>query len=468
MIFQSFEWYSPSDGQFWRQLGERAENLQIAGFTAVWLPPACKGSGRDDVGYGTYDLFDLGEFDQKGTVATKYGTRKQLETCLQKLRGHGLDCYLDTVLNHKNSADGVERVLVQEVRDQNRNEKLGSPFETELWTQFDFPGRKGKYSSMQWRWWHFDCIGWDATHNRKGVFVLKNKHFETEVDPELGNYDFLMACDLDTSEPQVSGELAYWGDWLLDTLPLQGFRLDAVKHIRAGFYRDWLDHVRRHGQDLFAVGEYWSSDLGRILHYLDQVEYRMSLLDVPLHARLRAFANQGSALDLRTLFDGTLVKERPTHAVTFVDNHDTQDGQVFGPPLQDWFKPLAYAAILLREGGYPIVFSADYDGPRDSVSHRFLIDRFLKVRRDYTGGPQRDFFTHPNRIGWMRDGQVSVATVLNTGAEGSHWMDTGLAKATYWDHTGHFQGTVTSAENGWAEFPVRGGSVGVYCTRQLD
>lgn len=59
---------------------------------------------------------------------------------------------------------------------------------------------------MQWRWWHLDCIRWDATHNRRGVFALKNKHFETEVDPELGNYDFLMACDLDTSEPRFAGK----------------------------------------------------------------------------------------------------------------------------------------------------------------------------------------------------------------------------------------------------------------------
>lgn len=468
VIFQSFEWYTPDGGQFWRSLEKRAEDLRTAGFTAVWLPPACKGSGPQDVGYGIYDLFDLGEFNQKGSVATKYGTRKQFEAALKSLRKNGLDCYFDTVLNHKNSADGKERVQVQEVDGDDRNQDIGGPFQTELWTRFDFPGRQGRYSSMQWRWWHFDCVGWDATRERQGVFVLKDKHFETQVDPEHGNYDFLMACDLDSSVDQVRGELKYWGDWLLESLPIQGFRLDAVKHIRAGFYKDWLDHVRRKGRELFAVGEYWSSDLDRLLTYLGLVEYRMSLLDVPLHARFRAFAGQGSAMDLRTLFDDTLVRARPSHAVTFVDNHDTQDGQIFQPPLQDWFKPLAYASILLREGGYPIVFSADYDGPRDTVSHRFLVDRFLRVRRDFANGPQRDFFTHPNRIGWMRDGEVSVATVLNTGDSGSHWMDTGRPGQEYFDHTGHFQGRVVTADNGWAEFPVKGGSVGVFCSKALD
>ena len=28
------------------------------GVTAVWIPPAYKGKEQNDVGYGTYDLFD--------------------------------------------------------------------------------------------------------------------------------------------------------------------------------------------------------------------------------------------------------------------------------------------------------------------------------------------------------------------------------------------------------------------------
>jgi alpha-amylase len=46
----------------------------------VWLPPAYKGvGGGNEVGYGVYDLFDLGEFDQKGSVLIKYGTRDEYD-----------------------------------------------------------------------------------------------------------------------------------------------------------------------------------------------------------------------------------------------------------------------------------------------------------------------------------------------------------------------------------------------------
>jgi alpha-amylase len=52
-------------------VAEKAPDLAKAGITSLWLPPAYKGTGGGmDVGYGIYDLFDLGEFDQKGSVRT--------------------------------------------------------------------------------------------------------------------------------------------------------------------------------------------------------------------------------------------------------------------------------------------------------------------------------------------------------------------------------------------------------------
>ena len=64
----------PDDGLFWKRCAAQAEKLKEKGIDMVWLPPAYKGTSSADVGYGVYDLYDLGEFDQKGTVRTKYGT----------------------------------------------------------------------------------------------------------------------------------------------------------------------------------------------------------------------------------------------------------------------------------------------------------------------------------------------------------------------------------------------------------
>jgi alpha-amylase len=45
-----------------------------------------------------------------------------------------------------------------------------------------------------------------------------------------------------------------------------------------------------------------------------------------------------------------------------VSNHDTQPLQSLESVVEAWFKPLAYALILLRKDGYPCVFAADYYG----------------------------------------------------------------------------------------------------------
>ena len=58
-----------------------------------------------EVGYAVYDLYDLGEFDQKGSIRTKYGTRQQYLAAIAELKAAGLRVYADGVLNHRMGAD---------------------------------------------------------------------------------------------------------------------------------------------------------------------------------------------------------------------------------------------------------------------------------------------------------------------------------------------------------------------------
>jgi alpha-amylase len=100
VMMQFFHWYSPGDGTLWNELAGKAKELADTGFTAVWLPPSTKGAaGGLDAGYGLYDLFDLGEFDQKGSTRTKYGTKQELLAAIATAQQHGLECYGDVVFN---------------------------------------------------------------------------------------------------------------------------------------------------------------------------------------------------------------------------------------------------------------------------------------------------------------------------------------------------------------------------------
>ena len=109
VMMQYFHWYSPADGSLWNEVNANAKDLADAGFTAMWLPPAYKGfGGGNDVGYGVYDMFDLGEFDQKGSIRTKYGTRQEYLDAIAALHSIGVQVYADAVLNHRMGGDHKE------------------------------------------------------------------------------------------------------------------------------------------------------------------------------------------------------------------------------------------------------------------------------------------------------------------------------------------------------------------------
>lgn len=75
----------------------------------MWLPPGCKGTGPQDNGYGIYDLYDLGEFDWKGSTATKWGNKSELVALGRKAEEVGIGLLWDAVLNHRARADGKEK-----------------------------------------------------------------------------------------------------------------------------------------------------------------------------------------------------------------------------------------------------------------------------------------------------------------------------------------------------------------------
>ena len=68
------------------------------------------------------------------------------------------------------------------------------------------------------------------------------------VDNEFANFDYLMGADLDFSNREVVEECKKWGLWYQKLTRVDGFRLDAVKHIDSKFYKEWLTYIREQTQ----------------------------------------------------------------------------------------------------------------------------------------------------------------------------------------------------------------------------
>ena len=95
---------------------------------------------------------------RKGTVRTKYGTKREYIQALKAIRAKGMQSIVDIVLNHKAGGDEIEKIKVVKVNPDNRNEAISEPFEIEAFTKFNFPGRKKKYSSFIWDYMCFTGV----------------------------------------------------------------------------------------------------------------------------------------------------------------------------------------------------------------------------------------------------------------------------------------------------------------------
>lgn len=476
LMMQYFEWYVENDGKHWIRLKEDAKHLHEIGVTSVWIPPCFKGMDKNDNGYGIYDLYDLGEFDQKGTVRTKYGTKEELIAAIEELHKYEIQVYADVVLNHKAGADGTERFKAVEVNPDDRNQKISDAYEIEGWTEFTFPGRKGKYSDFHWHWYHFSGTDYNQENEKKAIYRIEGQHKgwadDETVDNEYGNYDYLMFADIDYSHPEVIEETKKWANWFIEETGVDGFRLDAVKHINEKFIYELRESIEANfGKQFFIVGEYWDQNYTNLNSYLDSQDYKLDLFDVGLHHQLENASKMGQEFDLTHLFDQTLIKNNPMQAVTFVDNHDSQPNQSLESFVEPWFKPIAYGVILLRKEGYPVLFYGDYYGIKGEnpiEPHREVIDKLLYVKKQYAYGDQADYFDHGNCIGWTRSGNEEhpkgCAIVISNSEAGYKDMFVGKEKKgfVYEDYLGHCKEIVTIDEEGNGHFLVEAGSISVW------
>ena len=220
---------------------------------------------------------------------------------------------------------------------------------------------------------------------------------------------------------------------------------------------------------MFSVGEYWSNDVNKLHRYITETHGQTSLFDVPLHYNFEN-ASKDENYDLSHILEHTLVKENPSRAVTFVDNHDTQPGQALQSFVDEWFKQSAYSIILLREEGYPCVFYGDLYGiEHDNIEPVNDIQTLIRLRKEKAYGEQHDYFDHPNYIGWTREGDMEhlrsgLAVIMTNRGEGEKTMYIGLEHAgeTFIDVIGSCDDEVIIREDGCGVFKVKEKSVSVW------
>lgn len=471
LMLQGFEWYLPEDAKHFNRIKDNLDYLKKFGFSSIWLPPVTKATGQNDVGYGVYDLYDLGEFDQKGSVATKYGTKDELIDLINTAHEKGVRIYADFVLNHKAGADETEVFKAVKVNPDNRNEEISEAHDIEAWTKFTFPGRKDKYSDFKWSFQHFNGVDFDQKTGENGIYKIlwEDRDWNWAVSNEKGNYDYLMFANIDHFNPDVKKELFKWAKWFIEETNIDGIRYDALKHIDRNFINDLTKYILTEINDEFYfVGEYWENNQGNLIEYIDGTSSNIDLFDVTFHYKLFEASTQGENFDLRTLFENSIESQRRLNSVTFVDNHDSQLGQSLSSWVEDWFRQIAYSLILLTEDGYPCVFWGDLFGIGDGSDYAGMKDRLeplLELRRDLAYGEIKSYLQGPNEIGFVRygdethPGRLAVAISNHDAATIRMFVGEDQKGKVYKDKLGNNDSEITIDDGGYGDFFVSAGSV---------
>ncbi|RYZ99789.1 MAG: DUF1939 domain-containing protein, partial [Proteobacteria bacterium] len=404
VMFQGFFWDAPSpwDKPWWDTLANNSTDLAASGFTSVWIPPVLKGAaGGYSNGYDPFDDYDIGSKDQMGTYPTHWGTREQLLRAVGVLRANGLEVYVDNVLGHRNGDDGQSHFRYKDAFGQENKGRF------EKWPDF-FSGQSSGF-------------GRQLNHYANGT----------------------------------RAGLKEAADWMVNTLGVQGMRIDLATKVAPDFLRDYLNSGAMAGK--FTVSEYWSENVDELDNYLRQMGGRVSVFDFPLWGILKDMSNMNGYFDMRKLQRAGFVARSPGKAVTFVENHDT----VRGYPTHG-NKHLGYAYILTSEG-YPSVFWKDYY----DFGMKKIIDPLVWIHENLADGATEYRWADEDLLVYERRGKRGLLVALNDNANTGRgeWVQTSFGgNVTLHDYTGN-QGEITTAADGRVRVWVGANSYVAYAPR---
>jgi alpha-amylase len=435
VMMQAFYWDCPreenKEHQWWKLVCDSIPSLAQIGFRTLWLPPASKAAniGGMSMGYDPYDFYDLGEFDQKGTIPTWFGSKEDLLKLINTAHDYHMTVLADIVINHCSGADATE---VNPITGQTR------------WTLFQ--PLSGKF-----------LRNWESFHPNP---------YERWDESTFGDMP-----DLSHRNPLVFLEIMEYTRWLIEEIGFDGFRYDFVKGYGAGTVTAIQEYrYLRSGQPYqpYGVAEHW--DNARGIEYWANVtnfsnQNPVDAFDFPLREMLKALCDQ-YGFSLRNLLTwDTLLRVQPQTTVTFVENHDLRDeGR---PVVND--KLLAYSYILTHEG-FPCVFWKDYYGYNlgmEGTPHG--IAALVQAHEKYAGGGTQILWCDDNLYIMQRTSYDNIPGLIyilnNHGGEwkgawvSTRWQNVEFQPVAWWSKSDlNRPSSQTTQPDGRAQFwaPPRG------------
>ncbi len=407
VMMQAFYWDVPAGGNWWQTIQGKVQSWSNAGIDAIWLPPVSKAqNGPFSMGYDPFDYFDFGDYNQMGSIETRFGSKTELQSLISAAHGAQLSVIADIVINH-NSGGDLEP-----------NPYTGNPYYT------DFNPLSGK-------------------------FYRSASDFHPNANCYSDSGTFGGFPDLSHCQPYVQ-------DWLWkksnsvakyykNVMGFDGWRFDYVKGFEPWVVKEWNNAVGG-----FSVGEYWDGNAATLDWWSGAAQ--SSAFDFACYYRMRD-AFEGN--NLNRLNDDMLWKRNSMKAVTFVANHDT-DEIVNG-------KLLAYAYILTHEG-YPTIFYRDYE----EWLSKSKLNNLIWIHNNLASGSTNILYTDNDEYVAKRNGYNSSGLIVyinNSNSWQERWVETNWANTRIKDYTGNSNWEPVTQGGKWVKIQVPPKSYSVWAPK---
>lgn len=300
---------------------QKLDYLQALGVTGLWLMPVAQSPSYH--GYDVVDYF---------TIEEDYGSNEDFQALMDAAHERGMAVIVDLVMNHTSSEHPWFLASAE-----------GDPAYADFYIWADQPGDyMSPWGSPVW-------------HQRNGKYYYG---LFWEGMPDL-NY----------ANPAVTDEMHQIIEFWLDDMGVDGFRLDAIRHlIEDGPIQEntpetlqWLDgfheYVKSINPDALAVGEVWDST-DEVLPYVG------SRVDIAFEFDLASAILQSLQLginDKLILVHNAVLQSYPFgQYATFLTNHD--QNRVMSQLQGNVEAAKIAATILLTSPGVPFIYYGEEIG----------------------------------------------------------------------------------------------------------
>lgn len=328
VILHAFNWR-------YADVQARADQIQAAGYRMVLVSPAYKSEGG--AWWARYQPQDL------RLIHNPLGDTTAFRNMVTAMQQRGIRVYADIVMNHM-ANEAFQR------------SDLNYPGSAVLST---YAGNTAYFNGQR--------LFGDLRNNLFGAgdfgparcIIDYNNVFEVQNWRLCGGGGDVGLPDLIGNNWVVSQQQQYLQ--ALKNLGVRGFRIDAAKHMPASYINAVLTPTIKSGMHVFGEvitnGGAGTSEYDRFLApYLRDTDH--GAYDFPLHNQMRAafgFGGRMSQLVDPLAFGQAL---HPARAITFTITHDIPNNSGFRYLIMDpTDETLAYAYILGRNGGVPMVYT---------------------------------------------------------------------------------------------------------------